>query len=78
MLTTHIKRAVDAAVDELKRGGFQVLILMLERSKDDEQLHSMEVLCSETNNPLIIAEMAKTALEGLVQNGEAAHQKLVN
>lgn len=74
MLTTHIKRAVDAAVDELKRGGFQVLILMLEKSKDDEQLHSMEVLCSETNNPLIIAEMAREALKGLSQSGGEDHQ----
>ena len=69
MMRSHTKRTLDAAIDELKRDGFQVLILMLERCKDDhEVLHGMEVLCSETNNPFIVAEMAKTALQELSRN----------
>ena len=67
-MTNYTKRVLDGAIDELKREGYQVLVLMLERSNNDEPMKSMEVLCSETNNPLIVAEMAKTALEGLSQN----------
>jgi len=69
MLRSHTRRYVDAAVDELKRDGYVVLIMMLARPKDDEPMTAMEVLCSETNNPLIIAEMAKEALTGLSQSG---------
>jgi hypothetical protein len=67
MLRSHTQRYVDAAVDELKRDGYVVLLLMLERVKDDEPMTAMEVLCSETSNPLIIQEMAKEALKGLSQ-----------
>lgn len=78
MLRSHTQRYVDAAVDELKRDGYTVLLLMLHKPKDDEPMTAMEVLCSETNNPLIIAEMAKEALKGLSQSVEAAPRSQVN
>ncbi len=78
MLKSHTKRALDAAVDELKRDGYVVLVMMLAKGKDDEPMPSMEVLCSETSNPLIIAEMAKAALEGLSQSAGGDHPSHVN
>ena len=71
MLKDSAKRALDTAVGELKSDGYTVLVIMLEKSRlqgtDAEAVDAMEVLCSETNNPLIIAELAKAALQGLSQ-----------
>lgn len=66
MMSNYVRRQLDGVVDELKRAGYQVLIMLVEKPKPEEDFHgAMEVLCSETNNPLIVAEMAKAALEGL-------------
>ncbi len=66
MMTSYVKRNLDGVIDELKRAGYQCLLILFEKPKPEEDFHgAMEVLCSETSNPLIVAEMARTALEGL-------------
>lgn len=67
MMTSHTKRCLDAAVDELKRDGYSVLLLMFDR-KSDESLpmgSALEILCSETNDPRILKAMALDALREL-------------
>ena len=67
MITTHTKRALDAAIDELKRNGYMVLIVMLDQKSDPDKPHgaAVEVLCSETNDPQLLGAMLKTTLESL-------------
>ena len=67
MMTKATKRCLDAAVDELKRDGYRVLLIMFD-TKSDESLpmgSAMEVLCSETNDPRILQAMAISALREL-------------
>jgi hypothetical protein len=67
MMTSHAKRCLDAAIDELKRNGYSVLLLMFDH-KSDEALpmgSAMEILCSETNDPRILKAMALDALREL-------------
>jgi len=82
MMTKHLRRQIDGVVSELEQSGYQCLFILLEKPKPEEDFHgAMEVLCSETNNPLIVAEMARTALEGLSnpQSQEASpKENLVN
>lgn len=78
MLRSHTKRALDAAIDELRRDGYVILVLMLAKPKDDEPMPEMEVLCSETANPLIVREMAKEALAGLNRSEEGVLPSQVN
>lgn len=67
MIGKHTKRTLDAAVDELKRDGYMVLIVMLDQKSDETQRigGAVEVLCSETNDPRLLAAMLKTTLEQL-------------
>lgn len=76
MLKTHTKRALDAAVDELKREGYMVLVVMLDQKADQAKLmgNAVEVLCSETNDPGLLAAMLKTTLEQLTSPGAADHR----
>jgi len=64
MMRSCTKRQLDAAVSELKRDGYSVLILMLDKGKDESQPlgSAMEVMCSETNDPQVLASMARHAL----------------
>lgn len=67
MMTANTKRLVDSAVDELKRSGYMVLLVMLDQ-KSDESLpmgSGVEVLCSETNDPRLLAAMLQTTLQSL-------------
>lgn len=75
-MTKATKRCVDAAVDELKRSGYMVLMIMLDQKKDEttQMGGSVEVLCSETNDPRMLAAMLKTTLEQLTGPAEADHQ----
>ncbi len=72
MLTGNTKRTLDAAVDELKRNGFMVLVIMLDQKSDEAHPmgHGVEVLCSETNDPQLLGAMLKTTLEQLTSQGE--------
>jgi hypothetical protein len=76
VLGKHTKRALDAAVDELKRDGYMVLMIMLDQKKDEtgQMGTSVEVLCSETNDPRMLAAMLKTTLEQLTGPAEADHR----
>jgi len=67
MMTNHTKRALDVAVDELKRNGYMVLIVMLDQKADQSQAmgSAVEVMCSETNDPKMLAAMLQTTLEQL-------------
>ena len=67
MMTKTTKRALDAAVDELKRNGYMVLVVMLDQKADESQPmgKGVEVLCSETNDPRILAAMLKETLHQL-------------
>lgn len=72
MMTKVTKRALDTAVDELKRNGYMVLVIMLDQKKDaGASTGGVEVLCSETNDPRMLAAMLKTTLEQLTGQGEA-------
>ena len=75
-MTKATKRCVDAAVDELKRSGYMVLMIMLDQKKDEttQMGGSVEVLCSETNDPQMLAAMLKTTLEQLTGPAEADHR----
>ena len=66
-MTKFTKRSVDTAVDELKREGYMVLMIMLDQkqSEDNRMGNAVEVLCSETNDPRMLAAMLKTTLEQL-------------
>ena len=66
-MTNHTKRTLDAAVDELKRNGYMVLIVMLDQKADQTQAmgNAVEVLCSETNDPKLLSAMLRTTLEQL-------------
>ena len=76
MMTKHTKKALDTAVDELKRNGYMVLIVMLDQKADvDKQMgNAVEVLCSETNDPRMLRAMLQTTLEQLCGPGEADHR----
>lgn len=67
MMTSVTKRALDAAVDELKRNGYMVLIVMLDQKADQKEAlgSAVEVMCSETNDPQMLAAMLRTTLEQL-------------
>ena len=71
MMTNHTKRALDVAVDELKRNGYMVLIVMLDQKADQSQAmgSAVEVMCSETNDPKMLAAMLQTTLEQLTGQG---------
>lgn len=64
MMTTNTKRTLDAAISELKRDGFGVLLIMFDKKADESRAMggAIEVLSSETNDPLMLAAMAKDAL----------------
>lgn len=67
MMTSHTKHCLDVAIDELKRNGYSVLMLMFDQ-KSDEALamgSALEILCSETNDPRILKAMALDALREL-------------
>jgi len=61
------KHALDTAVDELKREGYMVLIVMLDQKGDTSRPmgSGVEVLCSETNDPQLLGAMLKTVMESL-------------
>jgi hypothetical protein len=67
MMTSLAKRSLDAAVDELKRNGYMVLIVMLDQKADQNQAmgSAVEVMCSETNDPQLLGAMLRTTLEQL-------------
>lgn len=67
MMTKHTKKALDTAVDELKRNGYMVLVIMLDQKRDETEAmgNAVEVLCSETNDPKLLGAMLKTTLEQL-------------
>jgi len=67
MIKAHTKRCIDAAVDELKRYGYMVLMVMLDQKADESRPmgSAMEVLCSETNDPTVLAAMLRSTLESL-------------
>ena len=73
MMGKHTKRALDTAVDELKRDGYMVLVIMLDQKQEETQRmgNAVEVLCSETNDPRMLAAMLKTTLEQLTGPAEA-------
>ena len=66
-MTSHTKRALDVAIDELKRNGYMVLVVMLDQKSDPDKPMGagVEVLCSETNDPRLLGAMLKTTLESL-------------
>lgn len=67
MMTSVAKRSLDAAVDELKRNGYMVLIVMLDQKADQNEAmgSAVEVMCSETNDPQLLGAMLRTTLEQL-------------
>jgi len=69
MMTAHTKRTLDGAVDELKRNGYMVLVIMLDQKSDEQKImgNAMEVLCSETNDPVILRAMLMNTLKILAE-----------
>lgn len=76
MMTKQTKRYLDTAVDELKRNGYMVLVIMLDQKSDESKPMGggVEVLCSETNDPKLLGAMLKTTLEQLTGPVEADHR----
>lgn len=72
MMHSHTKRTLDAAVDELKRDGYMVLVVMLDKKKDESNPlgSAVEVLCSETNDPKVLQGMLQTTLSVLSEEPE--------
>jgi hypothetical protein len=66
-MTNHTKRAIAAALDELKREHYAVFIIMMDKDSDRSLPlgSAMEVLCSETNDPIVLKEMLKESLSAL-------------
>lgn len=66
-LPGHCKQALDTAVDELRRSGYMVLVIMLDQKSDESKKlgNAVEVMCSHTNDPRILAAMLKETLESL-------------
>lgn len=64
MMTKHTKRLLDAAIDELRRDGYSVLMLMFDKKSDLSRPlgDAIEILSSDTNDPHRLAAMAKDAL----------------
>jgi hypothetical protein len=64
LMTKATKRLLDAAVSELQRDGYMILLIMFDKKSDEAKPMglAMEILCSETNDPQILAAMAKDAL----------------
>lgn len=77
MMTKLMKKSLDTAVDELKRGGYAVLVVMLDQKRDESSPmgSGVEVLCSETNDPKLLAAMLQTTLEQL-SNPAAADRRI--
>jgi hypothetical protein len=73
MMGKHTKRALDAAIGELRRDGYMVLIVMLDQKSDPNKPmgSGVEVLCSETNDPKLLGAMLQTTLEQLTGQGAA-------
>ena len=61
----ELQRMVDRTIDALKKEGCMTLMLIFDEGSDETKKMGMavEVLCSETNDPKLLAAMAKTALE---------------
>ena len=78
MMTSKTKRSLDAAVDELKRNGYMVLVIMMDQKADQTQAmgSAVEVLCSETNDPKLLGAMLQTTLEQLT--GHDADDRRIN
>lgn len=68
-MTKATKYRLDTAITELKREGYSVLLLMFDKRGDESRPmgSALEVMCSETNNPALLAEMAKDALREISQ-----------
>lgn len=66
-MTSHTKRYLDAAVDELKRNGYMVLVVLMDQKADESKPmgSAMEVLCSETDDPQVLAGMLKATMDCL-------------
>jgi hypothetical protein len=75
-MTKFTKAALDKAVDELKRNGYMVLIVMLDQKADQTKQmgNAVEVLCSETNDPRMLKAMLQTTLAQLCGPVEADHR----
>jgi hypothetical protein len=59
MIGTHTKRLVDAAIDELKRDHYKVIMLLQDERDDD---NGIEILSSFTTDKDVLREMAKDVL----------------
>jgi hypothetical protein len=61
-MTSHTRRILDGAVDELKRNGYMSILLLYDTKAESNRL---EVLCSETTDPTLLRAMAEDALREL-------------
>jgi hypothetical protein len=79
-IKTHTKRALDAALDELKRDGYMVLAILLDQKSDELKPmgEAVEVVCNFTNDPRIVSAMLKESLAILADPdpAEAARLKI--
>lgn len=66
-MTEHTKRALDAALDELKREGYMVLAIMFNQKSDEASPmgNAVEVTCNFTNDRRIVSAMLKESLSVL-------------
>lgn len=67
LMKTYTKRCFDAAIDEGKREGYMILVILLDQKSDEQKPmgSAVEVLCSHTNDPQILGAMLKETLNTL-------------
>lgn len=80
MITAHTKRALDAALDELKRDGYMVLAILFNQKSDELRPlgDAVEVVCNFTNDQRVVTAMLKESLSVLTEtrDDEAARLKI--
>jgi hypothetical protein len=63
------KQALDTAIAHLKRDGYTVLVILLDRRSE-----GLEAVCSETNDPQLLRAMLKTTFERVFPLDDSAKE----
>jgi len=72
MITAESKRALDKAIDQLKRDGCTVLVVLRDQRSED-----LSAVCSETNDPQLLRAMLKTTFERMFPPDDSAKENSI-
>ena len=73
MIAAESKRLLDKAVEQLRRDGYTVLVIMFEQKGEQK---NAEVLYSETNDPQLLQAALKTTFERFFPLHESANENV--